>query len=790
MWRNLATLVAPECTTMVVMRVRATTLAALVALLVSGSCTYEPEDVAPQIPANAQSSRIFAADGTLITTLHGEQNRVEVPLEQIPLVMQRAVIAIEDERFYDHPGVDVRALLRAAQRNAESGEVQQGGSTITQQLIKQTLLDSGRTVSRKLQEASLAFELERRYSKDRILTIYLNTIYFGNGAYGVEAASETYFGKKIGQVGASEAAMIAALIQAPAIYDPLRHPDSAIERRNVVLGKMAELGYLGATDHAAATASPLGLAATPTELRYAAPHFVDEVKKLVLNDQRFGSTLEARQKLLFDGGLRIHTTIDLGLQAAAEQAVASVLADPASDPEAALVSIDPSSGYVRAMVGGRDYFGSSASAKCNLAIGCKKNPGRGTGSAFKPIVLATALSQGIPLTHVLTAPGCISLPVPGTNQTWTPCNADPGEGAPGGTNLLEGTVHSYNTLYAQLILEVGTDNALTMAKKLGVTTPLETVPSAVLGANDVTVLDMASVYGTFANRGIHVAPTLVTTITTANGTVLYEHQHAQQKVLAAGLADTVSSVLTQVIERGTGRSAKLDRVAAGKTGTGQDYKNAWFCGYTPDLATAVWVGFPLEEVAMTPPATRIRVYGGTWPAQIWRAYMSSALANQPVQTFVEATTTTKVPPPPTSGAPGPPVAVPNVVGMSLEDGTAALRAAGFSVARVWVASTGKPPGTITGQSPAVGASAPTGSTVSLEAEAGASGTVAVPAVGGMTVGEAITAIGAVGLAIKVREQPQPADLPPVGPGKVWRQTPTPGVPAARGSIVTITANPS
>jgi penicillin-binding protein 1A len=773
---------------MVVMRLRVITLCAIVVLL-SSSCSYEPEDVAPQIPDNAQSSKIFAADGTLITTLHGEQNRVEVPLDQIPLVMQRAVIAIEDERFYEHPGVDLRALLRAAQRNAESGQVQEGGSTITQQLIKQTLLDSGRTVSRKLQEASLAFELERRYTKDRILTIYLNTIYFGNGAYGVEAAAETYFGKKIGQVGPSEAATIAALIQAPSVYDPLRHPDSALARRNLVLSKMAELGFLGATDHAAAEASPLGLAATPTEQRYPAPHFVDEVKKVVLNDPRFGSTLEARQKLLFDGGLRIHTTIDLSMQAAAEQAIAEVLPDPATEPEAALVSIDPSSGYVRAMVGGRDYFGASASAKCNLAIGCKKNPGRGTGSAFKPVVLATALAQGIPLTEVLTAPGCISLPVPGTNQIWTPCNADPGEGAPGGTNLVEGTVHSFNTLYAQLILQVGTDNAVAMAKKLGITTELEAVPSAVLGSNDATVLDMASVYGTFANRGIHVAPTLVTKITTADGTVLYEHEHTQQKVLAAGLADTVSSVLTQVIERGTGRSAKLDRVAAGKTGTGQDYKNAWFCGYTPDLATAVWVGFPLEEVAMTPPSTRITVYGGTWPAQIWRAFMSSALVNRPPQSFIEATTTTTVPPP-TSAVPSPPTVVPKVVGMSLEEGTAALRAAGFQVARVWVAGTDRPPGQITGQSPAGGTSAPAGSTIALEAEAGASGTVTVPNVVGMTIDEATSAIGAAGLAILVRQQPQPADLPPVGPGRVWRQTPGTGASAAKGSIVTINANPS
>ena len=291
----------------------------------SSGCSYTPTLVVPQIPANAQSSMIFAADGTMITSLHGPENRIEVQLDRIPKAMQEAVIAIEDERFYYHHGFDVRAILRAAQTNAEAGDVKQGGSTITQQLVKNTLLSNGKTIDRKVQEAALAWQLENHYTKQRILEIYLNTVYFGNGAYGVEAAAEQYYAKPIEQIGVVEAATIAGLIQAPNDYDPIAHPDAAVARRNTVLAKMAELGDITPAERDAAIASPLGIAPTPTNQRYPAPHFVDEVKKFVENDPRFGNTPEERRDLLYEGGLRIYTTIDLGLQAAAEDAVAQIM---------------------------------------------------------------------------------------------------------------------------------------------------------------------------------------------------------------------------------------------------------------------------------------------------------------------------------------------------------------------------------------------------------------------------------------------------------------------------------
>jgi len=543
-------------------------------------------------------------------------------------------------------------------------------------------------------------------------------VYFGNGAYGVEAAAEQYFAKPIDQIGIVEAATMAGLIQAPNDYDPIAHPDAALARRNVVLDKMLQLHDITRAEHDFGVASPLGIAPTPTAQRYPAPHFIDEVKKFIENDRRFGATPEERRDLLYEGGLRIYTTIDLSMQSAAEAAVAQVM--PNGGPQAALVSLDPQTGYVRAMVGGADYFGSSPTAQFNLAMG----KGRGTGSAFKPIVLATALSQGIPLSEVLSAPPEITLNIPGSTVPWNVHNADPGEGAPGGTNLTEGTVHSFNTLFAQLILQVGPKNAIDMAQRMGITTPLQAVPAAVLGSNDVQPLEMASVYGTLANRGVHVVPVMITRITKANGTVLYEDVHEQKKAMDETVADTVTSVLQQVIARGTGTAAQLDRPAAGKTGTGEDYKNAWFCGYTPTLSTAVWVGFPETEVQMTPPATSITVYGGTWPAQIWQRFMTAATAGTPSADFAApaptTTTTTTTPPattaPPTTSATqvtaSLDVPVPSVVGMAADEAASQLSQSGFVVERVDRGKAGTA-GVVKSQSPRPGTMASSGASVTI-----------------------------------------------------------------------------
>ncbi len=358
-----------------------------------GACTYTSRAIDPPDAQEIESSTLYSSDGTLVHTFHAEENRKVVPLEQIPAHVREAVIAIEDERFYRHNGVDPRAILRAARTNVEAGATEQGGSTITQQYVKQEILeDDSPTFERKLQEASTAIQLERRYSKDRILELYLNAIYFGNGAYGIEAAAHQYFGIPATDLNVQQGALLAGLIQRPSATDPYDHPEAAVARRTLVLQRMAANDMLSPLEAYAAGVQPLQLASgiVPAAERYPAAYFVEEVKQWLLDDPRFGATPQARRDLLFGGGLRIQTTVDLEMQAQAEAAVAAILPDP-NGPDASLVSIEAATGYVRAMVGGRDFFGTSPIAKLNLAT---QGP-RQAGSAFKPLVLATALTQGI-----------------------------------------------------------------------------------------------------------------------------------------------------------------------------------------------------------------------------------------------------------------------------------------------------------------------------------------------------------------------------------------------------------
>jgi penicillin-binding protein 1A len=531
----------------------------------------------------------------------------------------------------------------------------------------------------------------------------------------------------------AEAATLAGLIQSPNRYDPFDFPEQALARRNVVLDRMVALELLSEVDHASARAATLTLAPPrDPSARYPAAHFVEEVKQFILDDERFGATPVDRQNLLFAGGLRIHTTIDLRLQAAAEAAVAAVLPDPAVYPEAGVVAIEPLSGHVRAMVGGRDFFGGGGQAKYNLAMG----KGRPTGSAFKPLVLAAALANGIPLSTTFTAPPTISLAF-GTGQVWDVDNYGEG-GSEVPVDLVEATVRSYNTAFAQLVLTVGPERAVQMATAMGVRVPLQAVPSAVLGANDVRVIDMASAYGTLATRGLSVEPVMVTRISRSDGTVVYENVHHQARVLSTGVADQVTGVLQQVIDRGTGTAAQIGRPAAGKTGTGQRWTDAWFCGFTPQLAAAVWVGYPHEAVPMVPPTTGIRVTGGSWPAQIWQRFMAEAMAPLPVQGFtvaaappaapaaavapvappVTAPPITAPPPaatPPASAPPPSLVTVPYVVGTESQQAISAIESAGLEALVADEVGRGPPGqgGTVKSQWPAGGSQVPRGSRVTI-----------------------------------------------------------------------------
>jgi penicillin-binding protein 1A len=752
----------------------------LTAALVGGGCSYTPAEVTLLDPDLAQSSRIYTADGTLLTTLRAEENRESIRLVDLPDHVPDAVVAIEDARFWNHRGVDVKAIFRAGAANARAGDVVEGGSTITQQYVKTAMLDPEQTMDRKVEEALLAVQLERRYSKERILELYLNTIYFGNGAYGIQAAAEEYFGVPAKDLSLAEAATLAGLIRAPSAYDPHDNAEDAVVRRDQVIKRMVELDLVEEATGEAASAEPLELTVRPDTDHYPAGHFVERVKRFVLDDPRFGETPSERRHLLFAGGLRITTTLDLEMQLKAEEAVARVR--PAEGPEAALVSMEPQTGFVRAHVGGRDFFGGGEQAKLDLATG---GTGRAAGSSFKPLVLAAALEEGVDLDAVYPSPTSIEIPL--TNDTWKVGNY---EGSGGGRSTLrEATAQSSNTVYAQLMLEVGPADAVSTAAKLGIESPLCQCPSTVLGTNDVHPLEMTTAYATFANRGVRVDPTFVTKVARSDGTVLYQHRHAQERVLDSFVADQVNDVLQDVVSHGTGINARIGRPAAGKTGTGQKWTDAWFVGHTPDLATAVWMGFPEGSISMVPPTTPFRITGGSWPAQIWQLFMTSALADVPVSDFPVPT-----PPEDVAAAPDAPPSnlqtVRDVVGMPFDPAQAALSRDGFIVRSDEVYNDQYPPGYVVGQSPVGGEGLPGGSTVVLHVGNGRSPATTAPEVLGLDEEAAVAAISDALLEPVVVVEQEAASLDAEQRrGLVWKQSPAGGEAMTAGAPVTVWVNP-
>lgn len=701
----------------------------LVAVVATG-CSNAKDAPPVILPSNAEPSTIYDSAGTLITTLR-EENRSVVSLDQIPRKLQDAVIAIEDDQFWTHNGINPRSIVRAAKSNAESGGVSQGGSTITQQYVKNALLSDERTISRKIEEATLAMALERNYSKELILELYLNTIYMGAGAYGVEAASQGYFGIPVSQVDLPQAALLAGVIQSPSRHDPRKHPDSALKRRNLVLSEMHNQGLITKSQFEDAKETPIEVVAEqplPEELPYPAPHFVDEVKNWLLNkSDALGGTRAERRERLLRGGLKIYTTIDLGLQAQAEEAIASILRGQGTDPrmpDAALVAINPKTGFVRAMVGGYDYFGSHSYRQANLAMGT----GRSTGSAFKPIVMATALEAGVSPRKTFPSPSGARFQLPG--RPWSV----KGGGGLGAGNMHQCLVVSSNTCFANIIQDpaVGTEKTAEMAQRLGiVSTTLTQSPSMVLGPNNTTVLDISSVYATFANDGIHVPPVMVTKIVGPDGNVVYQHSHTQAKAVEPETARAVTLAMAGVIASGTGTSADIGRPAAGKTGSAQRNTDAWFAGFTPQLATAVWVGFAETRadrsgtrrlVAMTPPNTRLTVFGGTYPARIWSTFMRGALSDEDVLPLIDEddapipTTTVAAPNSTVTEVvtPTESVVIPDVVGLSIDLARRELRSMGLSVRDLRVEVTGVVTSDVSAQSPAAGARVDPGSEVWLQ----------------------------------------------------------------------------
>lgn len=596
-------------------------MAALVLVIIAGlmfGYIFAAYQSLPEVGNNmrpAVSSQVFDSQGKLITTLHSDQNRLPIDINKVPKNLQNAFIAAEDNRFYDHIGVDPIGILRAVVTNLTNRGIAQGGSTITQQLAKNAFLSQDQTLKRKIQEAILALELERKYSKKEILEMYMNQIYFGRGAYGIQTAAHTYFGKDVGDLTLAECAMIAGLPKSPNYYSS--SVNEATARKNVVVGQMEKYGYITPSQAEEAKKSSLDIKQKSTSnTTDETAYFIDYVTQEIA--QKYGDDA------LYKDGLKIYTTLDTDKQHAAVQAMRHLPETHTDDqgltqPQGAIISIDPKTGHILAMVGGR---GQDSFNRASMAV-------RQPGSAFKPFVYMTAME------HDMT-PDTIMEDKKVEYGGWSPHNAD--NSYQGRMPLWKALALSINTVAVQLADKVGPSNVIANAKKLGITTLVEdgspnddNLASAALGGltKGVTPLEMAAAYGAFANKGVYIKPTAIVKILDRNGNVLEDNSSDVQKtqVMSEKTAYEMTSMLEGVIARGTGTAASIGRPAAGKTGTTDDNHDAWFIGYTPDIVTAVWVGDDTGSQSLG------EIYGGTVPAQIWHDYMASAVSGTSADDF-------------------------------------------------------------------------------------------------------------------------------------------------------------
>jgi membrane peptidoglycan carboxypeptidase len=731
-------------------------LAALIAFSTLGMLGVSARDGAnwfQSVPADLrtppvpQRSVILAADGSKIATFYYE-NRVDVPLTKVAPVMRKAILAIEDNRFYQHGGLDLKATIRALASNLAAGQVTQGGSGITQQYVKNLLVETAsnsderdsalaETPARKVRELRMAVAMEKRYTKDQILERYLNIAYFGDGAYGIEAAARHYFGKSAATLTLPQAALLAGIVRYPYAYDPTVSPQRATDRRNTVLARMAQLNWADDKQAADAEHTPLNLDVKSTPngcVESSAPFFCDYVQREILTNPIFGATGNARKLLLQRGGLTIRTTVDPKMQRAAQKAVDRYVPQKNSSHKAsAEVLVQPGTGAVRAMVVDRALGPSEKIGKTWVNFAADGDHGTSlgmqAGSTFKVFTLAAALDEGMAFGHRLYAAdqfsptGLRDCDGKYAGSSTSLSNAADGEGGRS-FSLVTGTWNSVNTFFLNLEKQVGLCDTVTMAEKLGMRRadgkPLQQVASFTLGPNTVSPIRLAAAYAAFGARGKYCDPVVLTKVTDTNGRRLKVPDAKCHQAIRKGVADAVNHVLRGVLTQGTAAGMGIGRQAAGKTGTVDNYSSAWFAGYTPDMASAVWVGdprggyaHPLRDVCLGGRCYG-EVFGADIPAPIWRQTMLGALKGVPAHGFHS---------PPSEyyreGSGEDRVQVPNVVGLSASAARSRLAAAGFGVNTGGsVSSDIYPRGTVARTSPDGGARVEPGTTVTIHVSRG------------------------------------------------------------------------
>jgi penicillin-binding protein 1A len=575
-----------------------------------------------------QNSFLYAADGSLLGSIPAERNRQPVAAEEMSPWIRTATIAVEDRRFFEHGGVDIEGVARAAVADIKAGAIVEGGSTITQQLVRNLYISRERTVQRKLKEACLATKLERVRTKPWILTTYLNQIYYGNQAYGIEAAAQTYFSKHAKELTMAESALLAGLTQAPSVYNPFTAPQRAAARRGDVLRAMRDTGVITQRRFRRAVESPLGLRPGRLYSQIREPYFFGFVRDKLIEVYGAGTVRS--------GGLRVYTTIVPRYQRLAEQGIKDTLNQPA-DPAAALISIVPRTGAIRAMAA---VVPNRPNNQFNLVSQARRQP----GSTFKTFVLAAAVEMGVnpDTTYYNSQPFTYRVHPAGNcdDGSWW-CVHTYANDYYGWSSIRSATLRSDNAVYAQLTLDVTPEKVAEIARKMGVRSPLDTkgayVPSIGLGSVAVSPLDLASAYATLASGGVYAEPTAIRRVVLADGREDKEAgwgKPKRRRVISEGTAAIVTRILEQNMQSGTGTRAAFGRPAAGKTGTNEEHKDAWFAGYTPDLATTVWIGYTRAEIPMES-VHGISVSGGSFPAEIWRLFMESALEGVEPSEFPE-----------------------------------------------------------------------------------------------------------------------------------------------------------